>query len=88
MIIANALVDGFVVFLTTDNGWTNDIAEGAITETDAEAEKLLQAAKQAESDCVVIGPELIPVEIVNGRPQPTDYREYIRANGPSVPIPS
>jgi hypothetical protein len=88
MIIANTLSDGFVVFLTEERGWTNDIAEGAIAETDEQAQALLAAGKQAEADNVVIDPYLIPIEIVNGRRAPTEYREYIRANGPSVPIPS
>lgn len=88
MIIANTLVDGFVVFLTTDDGWTNDIAEGAVAESDSVADALLKIAKQAEQDCVVIGPCLIPIEIVDGERRPTEYREYIRATGPSVPTPS
>ena len=35
MIIANTLVDGFVVFLTADHGWTNDIESGAVAADDA-----------------------------------------------------
>jgi nucleotide-binding universal stress UspA family protein len=88
MIIANTLSEGFVVFLTADHGWTADIAAGALAETEEQAESLLATAKQAEADNIVIDPYLIPVEISDGRPQPTEYREYIRANGPSVDIPS
>jgi hypothetical protein len=88
MIIANTLADGFVVFLTGDNSWSNDIAAGAIAETDAQAEQLLSTAKQAESDNLVIDPYLIPIEIEDGVRKPTEYREYIRATGPTVPIPS
>ena len=88
MIIANTLVDGLVVFLTDDHGWTNSIAAGALAETDAEADALLQAAQAAEQDNVVIDPYLIPVDIDNGERKPTEYREYIRATGPTVPIPS
>jgi hypothetical protein len=88
MIIANTLVDGFVVFITGDNGWTNNIAEGAVAESDAEAEALLTAAKQAEQDNIVIDPYLIPIEIIDGQRCPTEYREYIRATGPTVPTPS
>jgi len=88
MIIANTLADGFVVFLTAANGWTNSIAEGAVAESDAEAEAMLAAAKQAEQDNIVIDPYLIPVEISNEQRRPTEYREYIRATGPSVPTPS
>jgi hypothetical protein len=88
MIIANALADGFVVFLTDDHGWTNDIAAGAIAETDDQATVLLAAAKQGEQNNEVIDPYLIPIEIEDGLRKPTEYREYIRAMGPSVPIPS
>jgi hypothetical protein len=88
MIIANTLADGFVVFLTEAHGWTNDIAEGAVAETDEQAAALLAAAKQAEQNNEVIDPYLIPIEIEAGERKPTEYREYIRATGPSVPIPS
>jgi len=88
MIIANMLADGFVVFLTDDHRWTNSIAEGALAETDDQAEKLLAQAIESEKDNQVIDPYLIPVEIVDGKRAPTEYREYIRATGPSVPIPS
>jgi hypothetical protein len=88
MIIANTLADGFVVFLTEDNSWTNDIAAGALAETDEQAESLLDLAKQAEQANLVIDPYLIPVELDAGLRKPTEYREYIRAMGPTVPIPS
>jgi len=88
MIIANTLADGFVVFLTEDNSWTKDIAAGALAETDEQAESLLNLAKQAEQANLVIDPYLIPVELDAGLRKPTEYREYIRAMGPTVPIPS
>jgi hypothetical protein len=88
MIIANTLADGFVVFLAEDNTWTSDIAAGALATTDEQAEKLLLAAKQAEQANLVIDPYLIPVELDKDVRKPTEYREYIRATGPTVPIPS
>ena len=88
MIIANTLVDGFVVFLTDDNGWTHDIEKGALATNDADAASLLAQAKAAEAGNVVIDPYLIPVVIENGRRVPTEYREYIRATGPTVAIPA
>jgi len=87
MIIANTLTDGFVVFLTDEHGWTNDIACGAVANDDAQAETLLTAAKQAEADNLVVDPYLIPIEIADGQRKPTEFREYIRATGPSVAIP-
>ena len=88
MIIANTLADGFVVFLTEENTWTNAIAAGAVAATDEQAEKLLKLAKLAEQNNLVIDPYLIPVELDDGLRKPTEYREYIRAMGPTVPIPS
>jgi hypothetical protein len=88
MIIANTLADGFVVFLTDENTWTNAIAAGAVAATDEQAENLLEWAKQAEQNNLVIDPYLIPVELDDGLRKPTEYREYIRAMGPTVPIPS
>jgi hypothetical protein len=88
MIIANTLADGFVVFLTDDHGWSNDIAAGALATTDEQAEALLAVAQTAEQNNVVIDPYLIPVEVDGGVRKPTEYREYIRAMGPSVAIPS
>lgn len=88
MIIANALTDGFVVFMTEDQGWTRDIAGGALLETDEAAAAMLAAAKDAEARNEVIDPYLIPVQIQDGKRAPTEYREYIRAHGPSVDIPA
>jgi len=87
MIIANTLAEGLVVFLTADAGWTPDIAAGAVANSDEEAAELLASAKQAEKANQVIDPYLIPVTISNGARQPTEYREFIRATGPTVPIP-
>jgi hypothetical protein len=88
MIIANTLSDGFVVFLTEAGGWSNDIAAGALADSDAAATALLETAKAAEANNVVLDPYLIPVVLEDGQRKPTEYREYIRAYGPSVPIPT
>jgi len=87
MIIANTLADGFVVFLTETAGWTSDIALGAVAMSAEQEAELLAAAKQAEKDNQVIDPYLIPIRVESGVRQPTEYREYIRATGPTVPIP-
>jgi len=87
MIIANTLIEGQVVFLTAAAGWTHDIELGAVALSDQEAAALLAEAKQAEKANKVIDPYLIPVTVLNGSRQPTEYREFIRATGPTVPIP-
>ena len=80
MIIANTLSDGFVVFLA-EEGWTADIAAGAVAADDDEAAALLERAKLDEQNNVVIDPYLIPVEISAGERVPVEYREFIRATG-------
>ena len=41
-------------------------------------------AKRHEGECLVIDPQLIEVEMVDGKPRPTAIREAIRAFGPTV----
>jgi hypothetical protein len=87
MIIANTLAEGRIVFLAPGSGWTPDIAVGAVANNDDEAAAMLARARQDEQANLVVDPNLIPVGIENGVRRPLDYREYIRATGPSVPIP-
>jgi Protein of unknown function (DUF2849) len=84
MIIANRLTDGLVVFLTTDGGWSVDIADGIVIADSAVEEDLLAAAKADEDRCKVIDPNLIDVTMDDGRPRPVAIREAIRAFGPTV----
>jgi hypothetical protein len=44
----------------------------------------MAVAKQHEVECRVIDPQLIDVEIKDGKPRPTAIREAIRAFGPTV----
>jgi len=84
MIIANRLVDGAVVFLAPGEGWTPLIADGVLIEDEAEAQRLLGAAKQLEARSPVIDPQLIQVKVQDGALRPTEIRELIRAFGPTV----
>ena len=84
MIIANRLGDGTVVFLTAGRDWVPAIGAGAVIDDPAEADRLLEAAKQDEAANLVVDPNLIEVEIADGSPRPTAIREAIRAFGPTV----
>jgi hypothetical protein len=84
MIIANRLNDGRVVFLAAPGSWDTAIAAGTVIEDDAEAEQLLEAAKQDQARCLVIDPILIQVRVESGQVRPTEIRELIRAFGPTV----
>lgn len=84
MIIANRLTDGLVVFYTDAGGWSVDIADGVVIDDDAEQERLFEAAKEDETRCLVIDPNLIDVTVDNGSPRPVEIREAIRAFGPTI----
>jgi len=84
MIIANRLVDGVVVFLAPGAGWTTAIASGVVIDDEAEALRLLGAAKQLEARSPVIDPQVIQVRVEGGTVRPTEIRELIRAFGPTV----
>ena len=84
MIIANRLRDGAVVFLAPGESWDTAIAAGAVIEAEAEATRLMAVAKRDEGECRVIDPQLIDVEIKDGKPRPTAIREAIRAFGPTI----
>ena len=88
VLIANSLANGFVVFLTGDNTWSPDIAAAAVAEDDSAAEALLQQAKVAEADDRIVDPYLVKVTVNGAGPEPVEYREYIRAFGPSMPLPA
>jgi hypothetical protein len=84
MIIANRLRDGAVVFLAPNEGWETAIAAGQLIADEAEGARLMAVAKRHETECQVIDPQLIDVEVEDGQPRPTAIREAIRAFGPTV----
>jgi hypothetical protein len=84
MIIANRLRDGIVVFLAPGEGWDTGIGAGALIDNEADAARLMAVAKRHEAECLVIDPQLIEVEVRDGKPRPTAIREAIRAFGPTV----
>ena len=85
MIIASRIGDGRVVFMGGPGAWVDSIEDGVLIEDEADAERLLAAAKADEADCLVIDPYLIDVTVDedSGR-RPSSYREEIRAFGPSI----
>ena len=81
-VTANHLLDGDVVYLTVGLGWSRELADAVIADTQEEADRLLAAAAGQEAE--VVGPYLIDVaRDADGRPEPLHYRERIRTRGPS-----
>ncbi len=84
MIIANRLRDGAVVFLAPDEDWSPAIGAGTLIDNEADAAALMAVATRHVGECRVIDPQLIDVELKDGKPHPTAIREAIRAFGPTV----
>ena len=76
VVTANRLADGAVVFRRTDGDWSLRIEEAAAT---ADGADLLAAAEKDAAASLIVAPYLI--DLADGAP--TDYRERIRAYGPS-----
>ncbi|PVA11615.1 DUF2849 domain-containing protein [Pelagivirga sediminicola] len=81
VITANALLEGDVVYLTEDDGWTRTLSEAAILTDEADAELRLLLAQSRASD--VVGAYLADVIATDAGPQPTHFREAFRRTGPS-----
>jgi hypothetical protein len=82
-IIANRLSDGLVVFYTGPGQWTRHVDAAAVLAAAEEAAQQLEHALADEIACLVIDPNLIEVEVVDGHVRPTAIREAIRAFGPT-----
>ncbi|MCH8684258.1 DUF2849 domain-containing protein [Pedomonas mirosovicensis] len=63
------------------NGWTRDVREAAVFDDPATAEAV--AVRDAAAQ-IVMDYYPIDVELKDGKPWPTRYREVVRASGPSV----
>lgn len=83
-VTANRLLDGFVIYLTADGGWSEDLADAAVAGSKEAAAALLAVAEAQAKTGRVIGPYAFDVAASNGRPQPLGQRETIRTLGPSV----
>ncbi|RED49641.1 DUF2849 domain-containing protein [Aestuariispira insulae] len=83
IVTAYHLRDGDAVFLREDTSWSKDVAEAAVVET-AEAEAALLETGQADvTRNIVLDVYAVDVEIVDGTPKPTKFRELLRCLGPS-----
>ena len=81
VVTASALIEGDVVYMTSDDTWTRLLSEAdVLTEEDYANLRLLQAEGQPE---LVVGPYLADVAIGADGPEPTHFREDFRRTGPS-----
>lgn len=81
IVTANDLRDGRVVWRDAAGGWTRDLAQAALFDTQEGAEAALAAA-QGDGH-LVVGAEFAPAAPGETGPRPTHMREGFRAAGPS-----
>ena len=81
IISANDLMDGDVVYLDADGGWTRALSNAALITDKERAKTLLAEAKRQPG--TVIDPYLLDVIAEPGRTTPMHIRERLRESGPS-----
>jgi len=81
VITANALLEGDVIYLTTQGHWTRNHNEADLIEDPATAEiRLLEAQALAHE---AVGPYLADATPGKDGPEPIHFREAFRTRGPS-----
>ncbi|MFQ6017563.1 MAG: DUF2849 domain-containing protein [Kiloniellaceae bacterium] len=84
VVTANRLIDGLVVYLDHDGGWSEWIGQSRVARSQEESAEILALAERPDQGVVVVGPYLIDVEEADGGLRPVRYREVIRSLGPTV----
>jgi len=81
VVTANHLLDGDVVYLDPQGGWTRRHEEALLIEDEAEVERLLAGAAARAGE--VVGCYLADAVRGPDGPEPVHFREAFRARGPS-----
>ena len=81
VVTGNALLEGDVIYLTEDDGWTRRLEDAAVLTDEADAQlRLLEAQRRAAE---IVGAYLADVVPRETGPQPAHFREDFRRTGPS-----
>ncbi len=81
VVTGNALLEGDVVYLTSEDTWTRQLRDAELLETPDRAEQRLLDAEMRPLE--VVGVYLADASRSGGGPTPTHFRETFRATGPS-----
>jgi len=81
VVTANALIEGDVVYLSADHGWTRHLQQALVLTNTTDAEIALAEADSRISE--VVGCYLTDVRVTASGPQPVHFREDFRRRGPS-----
>ena len=85
VVTGNRLADGVVIYRTGDGGWATELAAAAVVRTSEAAMALLAGARADQVRVVDL--YVAPVDLADGKPQPGNLRERIRAAGPTIRLP-
>ncbi len=81
VVTASDLIEGDVVYLMDDGGWTRDLAQAILITDEADAQlRLLEAERQADT---IVGAYLADMATGPNGPEPVHFREDFRRKGPS-----
>ncbi len=80
IVTANALLEGDVIYLAAEDGWTREHTDAELIVDEAHAQLRLLFA-EAQSD--IVGAYLADAVTGKSGPQPVHFREAFRARGPS-----
>lgn len=81
VVTASDLLVGDVIYQTSDDRWTRDLARAEVIEDEAHAQlRLLNAEQQPDR---LIGAYLADVTLNAEGPKPVHFREEFRRTGPS-----
>ena len=84
VITANRLLDGLVVYLTPDGGWSESINDSRISQDETELAAALETGGQSDAANIVTGVYEVEVQQSGADIVPVRIRERIRAYGPTT----
>jgi Protein of unknown function (DUF2849) len=79
VVTANRLIDGIVVYLASDGGWTEEIGRARLAETEDEVKALEAEAAKDVAARKVVAVYPMDVAVRDGTVDPLSVRERIRA---------
>lgn len=87
-VIASRLKDGLTVFLAPGNRWVESINHSAVARDETDAAELMKSAERAAKRNLVVNPYLIEIIEQGEQRTPREWRETIRAFGPTIENPT
>lgn len=84
IVTANDLASGDVVYLTATADWSRNIADAAVLANAAAGAGQLALAEAQARQNLIVAPYLVPVVPGSTSPRPVQFRELIRAEGPTT----